>query len=251
MNRLDGKNAAVTGAGSGIGRAIALGFAAEGAAVLAADINPETATRTAEEIAEAGGRAEACEIDVSRVEDARRMVEAGLDHFGRLHVQVNAAGIAIPGHFLDISPEDWDRVLAVNLRGLFLCGQAAARHMAEAGGGAIIHITSQLSEAAQPDCAHYLASKGGGRMLTKGMALDLARHGIRVNAIAPGFTRTAMTRLDSEAALEAHARTIAHIPAGRPAEPEEMAGAAVFLASDEASYVTGTTLVVDGGYLAV
>lgn len=131
-----------------------------------------------------------------------------------------------------------------------ICGRAAAGHMMKAGGGSIINITSQLADVAQHDCVPYLAAKGGAKMLTKGMALDLAPHGIRVNAIAPGLTRTNMTKLDAPGWREARKTVLQRIPLARPAEASEIAGAAVYLASNSAAYVTGTTLHVDGGYTA-
>lgn len=249
--RLRDKTAIVTGAGSGIGRAIALGFAREGAAVLAADLNGASAEQTTRDIEAAGGRAHSLAVDVSRRDQVEAMLAAALAAFGRVHLLVSSAGIGPVHHFLDIPEDEWDRVLAVNLKGLFLCGQAAARHMAQAGGGAIINITSQAAEVAQPDCAHYYASKGGGKLLTKAMAIDLARFHIRVNALAPGLTNTGLTRSPTGAQWSYRGKILEHIPLGRAAEPQEMVGAAVFLASDEASYVTGTTLIVDGGYTAL
>lgn len=250
--RLKDKNAIVTGAGSGIGRAIAVGYAAEGARVVAADLNLHGAQTTADRIRSAGGQAIAVEVDVSRRPQVEAMVSAALAAYGRVHILLSAAGIGPVAHFLDLTEDEWDRVLDVNLKGLFLCGQAVARHMAQAGGGVIINITSQLSEVAQAECAPYLASKGGGKMLTKAMAVDLAPHGIRVNALAPGLTNTGMSKMGTEEARASRKRLIErHIPLGRAAEPEEMVGAAIFLASDESSYVTGASFVVDGGYLAV
>jgi glucose 1-dehydrogenase len=249
--RLLDKNALITGAGSGIGRAIALAYAGQGAGVAAADIQAEAAEATAHQIRAAGGRAIAIAADVSDAAQVQAMLDAALREFGRVHVLVAAAGIATVRHFLDLPEDEWDRVLAVNLKGLFLCGQAAARHMAASGGGVIINVTSQLAEVAQPDCAHYFASKGGARLLTKAMALDLARHNIRVNALAPGLTHTGMTRATGQAQPEQRRQALERIPLGRAAEPEEMAGAAIFLASDESSYMTGASLVVDGGYTAL
>ena len=247
--RLEGKSTIVTGAGSGIGRAIAIGFASSGARVACADIDPRTAEVTAGEIRVAHGDAIAVRVDVSEPAEVETMLAAVVQRFDAVDVLVSAAGITARAHFLDVSDDQWDRVLAVNLKGLYLCGQTLGRHMAQRSGGAIINITSQLSEVVQPHSAPYIASKGAGKMLTKSMALDLAPHRIRVNALAPGLTNTNLSRLDTEEGRRYLARVTGHIPMGRPSEPEEMVGAAVFLASDEASYVTGTTLVVDGGYL--
>lgn len=247
--RLANKNAIVTGAGSGIGRAIAIGFAEAGAAVVAADINHASAEQTAAAIRAAGGQAIALEVDVTRRALVEAMLARALEVYGRIHILLASAGIATIRHFLDLPEDEWDRVLAVNLKGLFLCGQAVARHMAQAGGGAIINVTSQVADVAQPDCAHYYASKGGGKQLTRAMAVDLAQFNIRVNALAPGLTNTGMTASGDEWGYRR--KILDHIPMGRPAEPRELVGAAVFLASDEASYMTGASLVVDGGYTAI
>ncbi len=193
-------------------------------------------------------------VDVSERTQVEAMVAAVLQVYGRIHILVSVAGIATVRHFLDLPEDEWDRVLAVNLKGLYLCGQAVARHMAQAGGGSIINVTSQVAEVAQPDCAHYYASKGGGRQLTKAMAIDLARFNIRVNALAPGLTNTGMTKSTQVAGEEQwtyRQKILDHIPMNRPAEPEEMVGAAVFMASDESSYMTGASLIVDGGYTAM
>lgn len=250
--RLSGKNIIVTGAGSGIGRAIAIGFAGEGARVVCGDINTETAKETTTQIKDSGGDAVATTVDVSVKDQVDSMFAGALDTCERIHVLVAVPGISTARHFLDLPQDEWDRVLQVNLKSLYLCGQAAARHMAEHNGGSIINITSICDRIAQDDSVHYMASKGAARMLTKAMALDLVSHNIRVNAIAPGYTVTGLTeRLDStEDGRSFRDWLLNRIPLGRPARPEEMVGAAVFLASDESSYVTGISLTVDGGYLA-
>jgi NAD(P)-dependent dehydrogenase (short-subunit alcohol dehydrogenase family) len=252
--RLRDKNAIVTGAGSGIGRAIALGFAREGARVVCADIDLASAQTTAEDIRARGGDALAAPVDVSVRAQVEAMLAAALGVYARVHILASVAGIATVRHFLDLPEEEWDRVLEVNLKGLYLCGQVVGRHMAQAGGGVIINVTSQVAEVAQPDCAHYYASKGGGKQLTRAMAIDLARFNIRVNALAPGLTNTGMTARTSASGDEEwtyRRRILEHIPLGRPAEPEEMVGAAVYMASDESSYMTGASLIVDGGYTAM
>ncbi|MDP8924435.1 MAG: SDR family oxidoreductase [Chloroflexota bacterium] len=249
--RLEGKNAIVTGAGSGIGRAIALGFAREGAGVVAADLDRDAADRTAAEIVAAGGRAIAVGVDVAVRASNEALLAAALAEFGRIDILANNAGVSGRAHFLDMTDEEWDRVLDVNLRGQFLCGQVVARQMAADGGGSIINTSSQLAEgAANPNSSHYLASKGGSRMLTRAMAVDLAPHNIRVNALAPGVTVTGLTRerLATDHAWREWA--LARIPLGRLGEPDDQVGAAIFLASDESRYMTGATLVVDGGYTA-
>lgn len=250
--QLEDQTAIITGAGSGIGRVIALRYAREGARIVAADLNLASAEATATDIRARGGQAAAVAVDVSVRAQVEAMLAEALRAFGRVHILVAAAGIGPVHHFLEIPEEEWDRVLAVNLKGLFLCGQAAARHMAQAGGGVIINVTSQVADVAQPDCAHYYASKGGGKQLTKAMAIDLARHNIRVNALAPGLTVTALSESSGkEGHWSYRAKIMDHIPMGRPAQPEEIAGAAVFLASADSSYMTGASLVIDGGYTAL
>ncbi|MBP7692557.1 MAG: SDR family oxidoreductase [Anaerolineales bacterium] len=250
--QLKDQTALITGAGSGIGRVIALRYAREGARVVAADLNLTSAEATAGAIRAAGGEALAVAGDVSVRAAVDAMLAEALRAYGRVHILVAAAGIGPVHHFLEIPEDEWDRVLAVNLKGLFLCGQAAARHMAQAGGGVIINVTSQVADVAQPDCAHYYASKGGGKQLTKAMAIDLAAHNIRVNALAPGLTVTALSESSGkEGHWSYRSKILDHIPLGRPAQPEEMAGAAVFLASADASYMTGASLVIDGGYTAL
>jgi NAD(P)-dependent dehydrogenase (short-subunit alcohol dehydrogenase family) len=250
--RLSGKNAIVTGAGSGIGRAVALGFAREGAGVVAADVDESRARETAQAIEAAGGTVLAVQVDVSSKASVEALLDAAVGKFGRIDVLFNNAGVSSRASFLEMAEEEWDRVLGVNLKGQFLVGQAVAKHMvAHGGGGSIINTSSQLAEgAANPRSAHYLASKGGSRMLTRGMAVDLAPHGIRVNALAPGVTVTNLTR--QRLADDAEWRRIAleRVPLGRFGEPDDQVGACIFMASDESRYMTGATLVVDGGYTA-
>jgi len=169
--------------------------------------------------------------------------------FGRLDALLDCAGVSHTATCLDLDPSEWDRIIAINLTGMFHLGQAAARQMVQQGdGGSIINVTSQLAEVARPDRAAYVASKGGGRSLTHAMALELAPHGIRVNAIAPGPTLTGLTRA-SYADPERRRATIAQIPLGRMGEPDDIVGAILYLASDESRWVTGSTVTVDGGYL--
>ena len=249
--RLKGRRCIITGAGSGIGRAISMGYAREGATVVIADASQRSADETAEGLRSEGHTAYAVQVDVRFRDQVDRMIAITLDKLSGLDIIVCAAGISPLTHFFDITEEEWDRVIDTNLKGLFLCGQTAARHMKDAGGGIIINITSQLSEVAQPKSVHYVASKGGAKMFTKGMVLDLARYNIRINSLAPGLTNTSMTRLDTPEGWAEHEQFMPHIPMGRVGQPEDMVGAAIYLASDESSYVTGATILVDGGYLAL
>jgi len=170
--------------------------------------------------------------------------------YGRLDVLLDSAGVSGGASFLDFEHSEWERIIAVNLTGMFHLGQAAARQMVRQGGeGSIINVTSQLAEVARPGSAAYIASKGGGRSLTQAMALDLAPHGIRVNAIAPGPTLTGLTRA-TYADPERRRATITQIPLGRMGDPQDLVGAILFLASDESRWVTGSTVTVDGGYVA-
>ena len=251
MGRVDGKVALVAGSGGGIGGAGAAGLAREGAAVLCADIDAAAAEATAARISDAGGRANAFALDVRDRPAVDAAVTAAVSGFGRLDVLLDCAGVSQTASFLDLDPDEWNRVVAVNLTGMFHLGQAAAQQMVRQGsGGSIINVTSQLAEVARPERAAYVASKGGGRSLTQAMALELAPHGIRVNAIAPGPTLTGLTR-SSYADPERRRATIAQIPLGRLGEPEDIVGAILFLASDGSRWVTGSTVTVDGGYLVL
>jgi len=250
MDRVAGKVAFVTGAGGGIGGAGAEALAREGAAVLCTDIDGAAAAATGERIRAAGGRAAALPLDVRDRDAIDAAVAACVDQFGRLDILLECAGISHRGNFLDLDAATWDRIIAVNLTGMFHLGQAAARQMMAQGlGGSIINVTSQLAEVARPERAAYIASKGGGRSLTHAMAVDLAAHAIRVNAIAPGPTLTGLTRA-SYTDPAARRATEALIPLGRLGQPEDLAGAVLFLGSDESSWVTGANFAVDGGVMA-
>jgi NAD(P)-dependent dehydrogenase (short-subunit alcohol dehydrogenase family) len=251
MGRVEGKVALVAGAGGGIGGAGAEGLAREGAAVVCADIDPGAAEATAGRIRGAGGRAAALGLDARDRAAVDAAVAAAVREFGTLDVLLECVGVSQTAGFLDVDAKEWERVISVNLTGMFHLGQAAARQMFRQGqGGSIINVTSQLAEVARPERAAYVASKGGGRSLTHAMALELAAHRIRVNAIAPGPTLTGLTRA-SYADPERRRATIAQIPLGRLGEPEDILGAILFLASDESRWVTGSTVTVDGGYLVL
>jgi glucose 1-dehydrogenase len=251
MARVAGKVALVAGAGGGIGGAGAEALAREGAAVFCTDSDGAAAEATAGRIQAVGGRAAASALDVRDRAAVDATIAAVVGEFGGLDIVLESAGIAHRLGFLDIDAETWDRVITVNLTGMFHIGQAAARHMVmRGGGGSIINVTSQLAEVARPERAAYVASKGGARSLTHAMAIDLAAHGIRVNAIAPGPTLTGLTRANYTDP-EARRATEAMIPLGRLGQPDDLVGAVLFLASDESRWVTGSTVTVDGGYLAI
>lgn len=250
--RLEGKVALVTGAASGIGLASARRFAAEGAAVVCADLDGDGAERTATGIGEAGGRATAVTVDVSAAADAERMVAVAEETYGALHVAFNNAGIMMSGDDDAVATDEsvWDTTMAVNLKGVFLGCKAQVPALRRAGGGSIINTASfvALMGAATPQLA-YTASKGGVLAMTRELAVIHARENIRVNALCPGPLRTEllMKFLDTD---EKKQRRLVHLPMGRFGEAEEMAQATLWLASDESSYTTGTEFVVDGGLTA-
>lgn len=248
---LAGKAGIVTGAGNGIGRAIACAFAAAGAAVMCLDSDAEAADETTRLIANAGGRAAARRCDVSQEANTRAAAAAAQAAFGAIHILVNAAATDDPnGSVLDISPADWSRVFAVNVMGAYLMSRAVLPAMSAAGGGSIIHIASQLGRVGAPARAAYCASKGAIIQLAKAMAVDHAAQNIRVNALSPGAVET--RRLVRRFGDMATARRVAgpkHL-LNRLGQPEEIAQAAVFLASDAASFMTGADMLVDGGYAA-
>jgi 3-oxoacyl-[acyl-carrier protein] reductase len=245
--RLENKVAAITGGSRGIGRAIAQLFAAEGAAVALGDVEAAGAEQAAREITERGGKAMAVALDVGDAGQATAFVERVVARWGRLDVIVANAGIAHSAPFLEHPEAQWHRVLRVNLTGVFLTCQAAARQMVKQGGGRIVTIASINAFRGVENLVGYNAAKAGVAELTRTMAVELAQHGITANAIAPAQIDTRMTRTLPE---EARQRRVERIPLGRFGEPEDVAKAALFLASDEAAYVTGHTLAVDGGYLA-
>jgi len=242
--------AIVTGGAQGIGRACVEAFAGEGAAVVIADIDEAGGQKAADEIAARGGRAMFIATDVGDAGQARRLVDRTLEAFGRLDVLINNAGIIKTADFLEISEADFDAVLRVNLKGVFLVGQAAARAMVRQGKGAIVNMSSTNAVVAIPNQVPYATSKGGVNQLTKVMALALADKGVRVNAIGPGSILTDLLKvvMSDEAARR---RILSRTPMGRCGEPAEIAKVALFLASDEASYLTGQCIYPDGGRLAL
>ena len=248
MQRIfEDKVALVTGAGGGIGGAIAIGLAEAGAYTVAADIDLAAVNPVINLMGAARGMALA--LDVTNPTAITHIVDDIVSRQGRLDILVHAAGRSSRTHVLDISPAEWDDVIKVNLGGAFYCTQAVARVMTKQGGGSIIMISSQLAEVARPKGAPYVASKGGLRSLAQAMAVDLAAFQVRVNCLGPGVTLTPMTRSRYDDP-QVRATWEQRIPLGRVAQPQDMVGAALFLASDEAAYITGTSLYVDGGYLA-
>jgi len=245
--RLAGRVAAITGGALGIGRATARLFGAEGALVAVGDIDAAAAEAVAREVTGAGGRAIAVGVDVGDAGQAQAFVERVVADLGRLDVMFANAGIAHSAPFLEHPEAQWQRVLRVNLTGVFLTCQAAARQMVRQGGGRIITTASINGFRGVENLVGYNAAKAGVIELTRTMAVELAQHGITVNAIAPAQIDTRLTR---GLPAEARRRRVERIPLGRFGEPEEVARAALFLASDDATYVTGHTLAVDGGYLA-
>jgi NAD(P)-dependent dehydrogenase (short-subunit alcohol dehydrogenase family) len=245
MKRLEQRIAIVTGAGQGIGRAIALGFAREGARVAIADVNEESANTVKNEIEASGERALAIRTDVSNEKSVQAMVEKSLKEFLRVDILVNNAGIFPTSPVEEMSEEDWDRVIGTNLVGAFLCARAIVPKFLEQGTGRIISLTSGRAFQGAKNGAHYAASKAGIIGFSKSLALELAPHGITVNVICPGITDTAQPRgHQTEEQIYAQAQ---RIPLGRIGQPEDLVGPAVFLASDAAAFITGQTILVNGG----
>ncbi len=259
--RLDNKVAIVTGGGRGIGRATALLFAREGAKVVLMDLREEIAQETAGLIKEQGGEATVVLGDVSKAKDAQALAETAVERYGRIDVLDNNAAVYRPPDILELAEEDWDRVIDTNVKGIYQCCKAVIPHMIQGGGGSIVNIGSILSfvglDGPQNLAPAYAASKGAVLQLTRALAVRHGRDNIRVNCVCPGFTDTEMV----EEALAGMADTpqlkeeirkggaAAHV-LGRFGKPEEVANAVLFLASDESSFVTGSPLLVDGGYLA-
>jgi NAD(P)-dependent dehydrogenase (short-subunit alcohol dehydrogenase family) len=243
--------AIVTGAAGGIGQSVAVALAADGFAVIPADISGEGAKATALTITQMGGEAIGLGVDVRRRSSLAELVDATLNRYGRLDVLVNNAGIIDYAPVLDLTEDAWDRILGVNLKGAFLCSQlAAAAMVARRIAGVIVNVTSISAELPEPDCIHYGVSKAGLAYLTRTLALALAPRGIRVVAVAPGTIRTPMNSdlLRDPTLVDAR---LATIPLRRLGAPPDIAGAVSFLVSDAASYVTGSTLYVEGGMMLV
>ena len=245
--RLSGKIAIVTGATQGIGLACAQRLVQQGAYVMLVDIKP-----SGQEAATAlGAQARFFTADVSQKSDVDAMLAATLAAFGRVDILVNNAGVTHAAEFLDLHEDDFDRVLRINVKSMFLCGQAVAREMVRQQSGCIINMSSVNAEVAIMNQVPYSVSKGAINQLTKVMSLNLAPHGVRVNGIGPGTILTELSKQAVLASPEARHTILSRTPLGRCGEPEEVAGIAAFLASDDASYMSGQTIYVDGGRLAL
>jgi NAD(P)-dependent dehydrogenase (short-subunit alcohol dehydrogenase family) len=234
---LDGQVALVTGAASGIGRAIATALAAQGARVIIGDLDGTRARQVAAELGE--GKARACRVDVA----------AAVEAFGRLNILINNAGIGLHKPIVEISDEEWQRIIAVILNGAFYCARAAARQMiAQGAGGKIVNIASTVAGGPRPNSGPYCAAKAGIVALTSVLAMELGPHGINVNCVGPGLTDTPLMQRGTTPAYREN--FVKQVPLGRMAQPDDIADVAAFLCTPAARYVTGQTLFVDGGYLA-
>lgn len=248
---IEGKSTIITGAAGGIGAACAERFVADGARVMIADVDDENGRALAERLDGGSGNVKFRKTDVSDKSDVEGLVSETVTAFGRVDILINNAAVLHIAEFLDLEEEDFDRTVNVNLKGYFLCGQAAARQMVEQGeGGAIINMSSVQAVLSVPSILPYVVCKGGVNQMTKTMAISLAPENIRVNAIGPGTILTDMARtlLADE---EARNKVLSRTPMGRCGEPEEIAGIAVFLADNDSSYVTGQCIYADGGRLGL
>jgi 2-deoxy-D-gluconate 3-dehydrogenase len=246
---LEGQVAIVTGGGTGIGRGIALEFAKAGADVVVTSRKLANLEKVAEEVRALGKHSLAVPADITNKVDVDNMVQRVMDEFGAIDILVNNAGTIVRASLLEHSEEDWDAVLDTNLKGYYLCSRAVGKRMVEQKKGNIINIASVRGIAAAPGRASYCVSKAGVPMLTRVLALELASYNIRANAIAPGWVKTNINEV-LWGDPETYKQIAAPIPMGRWAEPSEIASVALFLASDASSYMTGHTIVVDGGQLA-
>ncbi len=246
---LKGKTAIVTGAGKGIGRSIALALAASGAVVYAVSRTPKDLDLLKEEIEKTGGKCSIAICDVKSVEQIEEMIEQVYRQTGIIDILVNSAGLNIQAHTLDVTEEQWDTIMNTNLKGAFFTSQAAARKMKERREGRIINITSQMAFVGYYKRVAYCASKGGLTQATKAMAVELAEFNIKVNCIAPTFLKTPLTEPMFKD-QDFYNEVISRIPLGKIGKPEDVAGAVLYLASDSADLVTGSSILVDGGWVA-
>ncbi|MEV0029590.1 glucose 1-dehydrogenase [Nocardia sp. NPDC050793] len=247
---LSGRTALITAAGAGIGRAIALEWAARGGTVVAVDLRAEAADATALRVRELGGQAVSAGVDVTDPDTIPAMLDMALDSFGRVDALFNVAGGSLPKRVDEMADVDWYRMIDINMTSVYRCSKLVIPQFRRSGGGSIVNISSTAGLLAENRCAAYSAAKGGVLLLTKNMAMDYAADGIRVNAVCPGSTMTPRIR-DYLERIPGHENMIDDLcPLRRFAEPEEIARPAIFLASDEASYITGAVLAVDGGLTA-
>ena len=246
---LSGRVAIVTGGGGGIGRELAIALAEAGADVAVAGRTARSLDDTCQQISVAGGRAWSIAVDITKPRDVAEAFDLVAARAGRIDILVNAAGGQLRQSALETTEEEWDRLIAVNLKGVFFSCQAAARHMHAAGRGRIVSVSSLTGEIGLPNLAAYGATKGGVNQLTRALAVEWAAYGITVNAIGPGRIRTAMTEdvFGNRSTAESF---LSRIPMGRAGEPRDLAGAVLLLASDASSYMTGQILYIDGGWLA-
>ncbi len=252
MFELKEKVVIVTGARRGMGRSHALVLAKAGAKVVVSDISEEDCQKVVEEIKKEKGEAMRVKCDVTKKEEVDNLVKKTIERFGRVDILVNNAGICQFKPFLELTEEEWSRTIDINLKGYFLCAQAVAKEMVKQKSGKIINIASVASGQVGigfPTLAHYSASKGGIIALTETLAVELAPYGIRVNAIAPGMIETPMIASIKENPQQ-EKEMLKRVPMGRVGKPEEVSNLVLFLASDESSYITGSTVVIDGGWLA-
>ncbi|WP_308639504.1 SDR family NAD(P)-dependent oxidoreductase [Paenibacillus silvisoli] len=249
MRRFEGQVVVVTGAGRGIGRATAERFGAEGAQLALVSDQAEDLAQASEAMLAQGFELLAIQADISDPAQVERAVERTMERFGRIDVLVNNAGIAWEEPFLDIADANWQRIISVNLNGMFYMAQRVSRHMAKQRSGCILNMASTNGLVGEEKYAHYNASKGGVVLLTKTMALELGRYGIRVNAVCPGYIQTPMSEaIDDPEFVAAYAKD--KIPLGRVGKTKDVAGVFAFLASEDAAFMTGECLVVDGGQLS-
>lgn len=256
MGRLEGKVAAITGAGSGIGHATALLFALEGAKVIAVDVDDKSGMKTALEIKQTEGEGTFIHADVSKESDMEGVLEHALSKYGRLDIMYNNAGIIVVKKVVDSTENEWDKLMDVNLKGVFLGSKCAAKHMITRKNGSIINTASIYGLVGASHYAPYCATKAGVIGFTRALALELAPYNVRVNCICPGVITTAMFEGELEVWRKIQPGDVRKVfeaqhPIGRFGEPKDIANAALYLASDESAFVTGSSIVVDGGYTAV
>jgi len=245
-----GKSAIVTGASRGLGEAIAVGLAEAGADLVLASRDEERLEKVAKETRSKGSKCVTVKVDVLKSQEVQSMVDRAISEFGKIDILVNNAGVNIVKPFVDLTEDDWDSVLDTNLKGYFLCAQAVGREMIKNKSGCVINNASIFGRTGFMNIAPYIASKGGVVQLTKALAVEWARFNIRVNCIAPSYIVTEMAKRDIESNPKIREQNVRKIPMRRGGEPREVADVVVFLASDAASFMTGETVAIDGGWLA-